>query len=356
MPLIVPLSLHLPTASLLENEQYDSIQGTKDYVDLLKPKTSLPHIKKGFQRLLREKVYQTLEKQHFYWYRIQNKEAVFSGFLCGLDAKSIRPDKISTHEAVLQKRVKLFSNYLKKTHLQAEPLLLIHEDNAFATACNNTITQKPPSFHFQLNQSIHEIWILSAQVQQALVEFAKKTTPFHLADGHHRLASSLQLAKDAKTPFPIQAFVLAKDQIVTGSFIWCIKKYLTQEKLVPLLHHLHTPTTEVSSNTLKIVMGNEHFNCCLDASENPAVFAFEKLLGFSTQKAIDLRNYIDYFPYTTSIPEDFMKKAAPYLLKIQLPPFSEEAVIASVKKNQKLPPKSSYMLPKIPTGLLISPI
>lgn len=53
--------------------------------------------------------------------------------LTGVLAAS-KTQNITTHEAVLEQRVQMFSDYLTVVGFQAEPVLLMHENNLAAAA------------------------------------------------------------------------------------------------------------------------------------------------------------------------------------------------------------------------------
>ena len=148
--------------------------------------------KRAIDALLENNLYATHPPQH-YWYRIENEMGVFEGFLTGVELDENQAT-ISTHEEVLPERVSLFSNYLTEINRQAEPLLLVHESPDFSQQLKAKICHSTPDFHFQLEQEHHQLWIIPPEECKALEDFSSQTAQFHLADGHHRLASTQQWA------------------------------------------------------------------------------------------------------------------------------------------------------------------
>ena len=86
-------------------------------------------IQAGITALIKSEYYQSLSNGHF-WYLIENEHGSFEGVLTGVLAS--KAHNITTHEAVLEQRVQLFSDYLTAVGFQAEPVLLMHENNQAA--------------------------------------------------------------------------------------------------------------------------------------------------------------------------------------------------------------------------------
>lgn len=92
-----------------------------------------------------------------------------------------------------------------------------------------------------------------------------------------------------------------------------------------------------------------------DPSANPADFIFHQVLKFSEKTHRDLKTIIDYSPQV-----DFqtgpLKVEDPYRAIIAFRPLRRDEILATAKAGKRLPPKSTYLLPKLPTGFQVSPI
>ena len=123
----------------------------------------------------------------------------------------------------MPERVQLFSDYLSTVNRQAEPLLLMHEDPTFSLKMGESNHKKAPDFEFREESEIHQMWTLSSYQSKKLESFAKNLNQFHLADGHHRLASTQQWAEQHQKRGVALAFVMASNQLHNGVFFWAIK-------------------------------------------------------------------------------------------------------------------------------------
>lgn len=352
MPQLSPLSFCLPTKKTLESNTYHDVKGPKAFVDLLITSKNSNEIKSGFADLLAKGNYHKLSQHPPLWYRISSPKHSFSGFLCGLSTTVFQQAGVTTHEHVLDKRVELFSAYLEHTRLQAEPLLLLHEEDYFEVNFSTSITQRSPAYAFTINQNTHELWVLTSKEEAALHRFAKSQQQFHLADGHHRLASSLKHLDRQGKKYPIQSFIMAKNSIYKESFHWKIKQLLNYESFIEQLEKF---PQKVKNPDVVVHTKHKTYALACDPSVNPADFIFHQVLKFSETSHNDLKTIIDYSPQV-----DFqtgpLKVEDPYRAIIAFRPLRWNEILSTAKEGKRLPPKSTYLLPKLPTGLLVSPI
>lgn len=351
MPQIVPISLLMPTQKKLVPGVHRNINGPKNYISLLKDNTSPRNVLKNFVKAQNKGIYKAVSPNIF-WHRIQNKSDVYSGLLCGLNSSCFLSERITTHENVLENRVTLFKNYLAQTRLQAEPLLVIHEDDQFALDFQKKVMDRLADHQYQLGNQQHQLWQLSTNQVAEFNQFAKRQSQFHLADGHHRLASSIRHLKTQDNPLPIQCFLINKKNSKRKSFQWNIKQLPNQLRL-------YTQLEKVNSKSKKpdIIIATKDMIHRLTCPKkyNPAQYCFEELLGLSLDDKPNTKIYIDHIPLET---KEYIsiKKSENYVASIAFRPLHWSEILGIAKQGKRLPPKSTYLLPKLPTGLFISPI
>ena len=83
-------------------------------------------------------------------------------------------------------------------------------------------TKKLQTLNLEKKAKLHQLWALSSQQSKKLENF-KKCDQFHLADGHHRLASTQKWAVQHQEKGVALAFVMASNQLHNGAFFWAIK-------------------------------------------------------------------------------------------------------------------------------------
>ena len=104
--------------------------------------------------------------------------------------------RIKVHESTLADREALFARYLSEVGLNAEPTLLGHAPNAQVDAAVGAVTAGRADFDFTTADGVrHTLWRPDA-AGKAAIEAAFATVPeAYIADGHHRVASSIRMAE-----------------------------------------------------------------------------------------------------------------------------------------------------------------
>ena len=256
---------------------------------------------------------------------------VFDGFLTGVELDENQAT-ISTHEELLPERVSLFSDYLTEINRQAEPLLLVHESPDFSEQLKAKICHRKPDFHFQLEQEHHQLWVIPEEERESLESFSKHTTQFHLADGHHRLASTQQWAVQQGQTGVALSFVLASDQLENKSFMWAIRGTTMPEGLSDFFVKYSTKLPIWAQTKEKL------YSIEVPPQQNPVLYLYQTVLA----------NTIDS-----------SQRALIIFLKVNYPHLNEKTMRLSLgimpwrwMKSLPLPSKENAYLPKALTSIL----
>lgn len=161
-------------------------------------------IKNRYQEFKEEGIYQKDTEAAFYVYRIKTRQNVFVGIIAGSATDDYKNGHIKKHEETLSKREELFKDYLKTVGFNAEPVLLTYPDNAAIDAIIKRATMVIPDYEFTTQDRVtHALWPISTPktIAKIIAEF-KKIPSLYIADGHHRTASSYLLAKDLEKSNP----------------------------------------------------------------------------------------------------------------------------------------------------------
>ncbi len=138
----------------------------------------------------------------YYIYKIVNREGhVFSGIIAAASAEDYENDIIKKHEDTIEYRENVFKDYLKTVRFNAEPVLLTYPDNKVIGNIISEVQKDRAEFEFTTTyRDTHYLWKLndSKLIDRISNEFEKIDTVY-IADGHHRSASSYLLAKDLKS-------------------------------------------------------------------------------------------------------------------------------------------------------------
>lgn len=353
---LLPLPFIFPANQRLYKAENATVNGPKVFVELIQNNTSYTEIRAGFDDLINDKQYQNAKKG-MYWYELTSQNITYAGVVLGIPVSCFQKKLITTHENTLPKRVKLFTSYLDQTKIQTEPLVVLHEEKGFTSFLSKGINLRQACHEFTLEDEIHRLWHLTEKEKEQVSKMAQKQLIFHLADGHHRLESTIQFALNQNIDLPVQCMLLEKNQIRQGQFIWALKKQLKGIDLqVQIEKYKAKQLTEYDDTHRIIKINHEGIVSQLEVptNENPAIFLVEKLLNLNidTDK---VHRYFDYFPVNESTEGLMSNTYSKYQATMIFSKIPIDEVISRAKLNQILPPKSTYLYPKLPTGLIVSP-
>ena len=154
-------------------------------------------VKNEFERFLKKGIFIQDEKESLYVYKQTSKKHEFLGIIGGADLKEYENNQIKKHEATLTQRELTFSNYLDIVHFNAEPVLLFHQDNASIDQLLIETSQTRAEYEYTTTDKIkHELWLVDKPTQiKAFQSAFAQLNETYIADGHHRCASSYRFYK-----------------------------------------------------------------------------------------------------------------------------------------------------------------
>ena len=137
------------------------------------------------------------EAPAFYIYQKTTPTNSFCGIISATSVADYENDVIKKHEGTLEQRELLFENYLKNTGFNAEPVLLTYPDNDIITNIIKKYQATRAEYEFSTSdKNLHLLWVVNDQQDIALItETFKEVDTLYIADGHHRSTSSCLLAK-----------------------------------------------------------------------------------------------------------------------------------------------------------------
>ncbi|TMM56921.1 DUF1015 domain-containing protein [Maribacter algarum] len=157
-----------------------------------------------YLEFLEDSVFLKDDKDSLYLYQMQKGSATFTGLFCGTSVQEYRHNQIKKHEDTLQHREKLFANYLETVKFNAEPVLMTYADNKTIAAILRKEMQAGPEYLFTTRDKItHRLWTISdSKIIGKIQKAFKEIDSLYIADGHHRSASSNLLAENAEKKNP----------------------------------------------------------------------------------------------------------------------------------------------------------
>ncbi|WP_223033266.1 DUF1015 domain-containing protein [Hanstruepera marina] len=335
-----------------------------------------------------EGIFITDDKPSFYVYKIVNRHnQVFNGIIAATSAEDYERDIIRKHEDTIELREETFKTYLKTVGFNAEPVLLTYPDNAIIADIIKKTQKKHAEFEFSMTyRDTHYLWKVNDDAIIKIIqdEFENMKTVY-IADGHHRSASSYLLYKEEKEKNPshngnesysfFMSYLIPESDLVIHSFNRLIKDLnnLTKEEFLikldanfriqnrgtipysPSKQHHFTMYLDGEFYSLYLRKTNYEFQTSLDELDAQILYKtiLNPILGIS-----DLRNdnRIDY-AHTHGTDEVVNMKASIDSGEYKVGFGMCDASISQMKQiaddGLKMPPKSTYILPKLRSGITI---
>ena len=162
-------------------------------------------VRNRFEEFKEDGIFFQDEKPSFYIYKIVNRDGLeFNGIVAAASVQDYENDVIKKHEDTLELREVVMKEYLKTIGFNAEAVLLTYPDNRDLEEIINSIMEMRAEYEFTTTyRDTHYLWnvddvILLQKIQAIFSEIPA----LYIADGHHRSASSYLLAKNLKEENP----------------------------------------------------------------------------------------------------------------------------------------------------------
>ncbi|MFK7812482.1 MAG: DUF1015 domain-containing protein [Maribacter sp.] len=338
-----------------------------------------------YLEFLEDNIFLKDAKNSFYLYQMQKGSATFTGLFCATSVQEYREDQIKKHENTLQRREKLFANYLDTVKFNAEPVLMTYADNENIAEILKKEMQSEPEYLFTTRDKItHKLWAISEiKTIHALQKAFQEVDSLYIADGHHRSASSNLLAENAQKKNPkhsgkepynyFMSYLLPESEIRIYEFNRMVKDLngLSKEEFLIRLDEFYRIENlgDVGYKPSK----KHHFSMYLDGefyslylrkkvyeftdalSELDTQILFktilEPVLGIRDLRK-DKRIQYGYGKHNVIKMKDEIDKGK-FSVGFSLVPITIAEIKAIADAGLIMPPKSTYIEPKLRSGLAI---
>ncbi|HXB41332.1 MAG TPA: DUF1015 domain-containing protein [Bacteroidia bacterium] len=179
-----------------------------DFADGKRSKPGSPErLKKTKQRyldFLKEEIFIRDHKPCYYLYQQFKGGNIYTGLVGCSSVEDYKKGVIKKHEQTLKDREEKLKEYLEVCDFNAEPVLFFYPNNAVIEDLISYYLVKNPAYDFTTTDRVrHKLWIIGDKknVDTIRKEF-EKTNAIYIADGHHRSASSASLAESKKAQNP----------------------------------------------------------------------------------------------------------------------------------------------------------
>lgn len=337
-------------------------------------------VKEKFYRFTKDGIFKKDQKNLFYIYqKINADNNSFIGLIGAASVLDYIKGNIKIHEQTIEKREKLFKTYLETTGFNAEPVLLTYPNHQSIDSIIAKYTEERAEYEFTTtNKSQHKLWLVDNENDIELIKKSfSEIENLYIADGHHRFASSSLLntevknIKSSKTDY-CMSYLIAEDQLKIISFNRLINnlnglsdnEFLKRISEKYDLKEVSTSFQPSQKDEIALYISQKWYSLIAKEQYVNRKHCVEKLDPAILSKNIlapilditDPRNdkRLAFIDGTHSLEEieskvDSKEFKAAFILK----PISVGQIKEVANKGESMPPKSTYIQPKLRSGMLI---
>ena len=324
------------------------------------------------------------QEDSFYLYRQTTTEQEFIGLIAGASVEEYNSGYIKIHEQTLPSREETFKMYLDVCGFNAEPVLLAHKDKQDIMDIYLGVMLNRPEYEFTSTDRVkHELWVISEPaIIQKITENFKEVKGLYIADGHHRSASSALLGEMRSAANPDHQGAERHNYFMACLISENLLKIYDYNRLVSDLNGLSVnEVLEKLAHNFKIQKAAKRFkpreksefsmylngqwyqlnlNTTTPRSVNPSELLDSRVLSKLVLGPIlgitDIQNdpRISFLNGKSGM-KGLEKKVNKGLAQIAfgLYPVSVRDLMHVADTNNMMPPKSTYIEPKLRSGLTI---
>lgn len=342
-----------------------------------------PLVRNRYQDFKSNKIFIKDDKEYFYIYRQKHEGHTFTGIISSIHVDDYFNGNIKLHEETISRREEIFTEYLQVTGFNSEPVLITYSDNESINKIIEKYTSERAEYEFATtNKDIHYLWLIDNDEDiKSVIKHFEEIENVYIADGHHRSASSANLAKVKKAEGNkvnedvnhFMTFMIAESQLKIYSFNRLIKGLngMTKEQLLMELdtyyridnrgesyyrpskkHHF---SMYLDGEYYSLYLRKEKFTNVNPLSDLDSQLIYETILspilGIKDMRDDERISYQSEKKGVGSM--KFKVDSGDFTVGFGLYPVSVNQLKRIADSEYNMPPKSTYIEPKLRSGLTI---
>ena len=191
------------------DELHKKAQEDSSYIQMVKPyllskskdvNRNLRKVRTNFEEMLDDKKLIQDNSSYYLYEQIMPDKRVFRGLLGLVSVEDFFDGKIIRHESTIPQKKEKLAYYLDKVEIQAEPVMLTYASNSKVELLMSHEEKNVPVVNYEDAKGVkHKIWRIDNRLKmQQLKEAIEQVENFYIADGHHRIGSAALNAKNQK--------------------------------------------------------------------------------------------------------------------------------------------------------------
>jgi uncharacterized protein (DUF1015 family) len=332
-------------------------------------------VRKKFDSFFKQGVFKKEIEECYYIYQHSKNGKCYTGIIAGASMQDYMKGNIKIHEQTISKREKMFSDYLKATGFNAEPVLLTYKKNEEIDFLISSFTKQRPEYEFTTTNKVsHKIWIVDTnnEISKITEEFTKIKS-LYIADGHHRMSSSSLLYSQSKGKENAycMSYLISDNQLSILNFNRLVKDLNGLSTSIFLEKLQSNFTLTLKSESFKPILEDEigmylngkWYSLIYNPTKKKNLNVVDKLdpsiltdnilspiLGIYDLKTDKRISFIDGTNLGEAVKQVDNKD---FEILFVLKSISIDTVKEVADKKLCMPPKSTYIEPKLRSGLII---
>lgn len=198
-----------PLDNFSQDEINKKAQLESSYIQMIKPYVvskskdldrNLRKIRTNFEELLDDKTLVQDPSAYYLYEQVLPNKMVHRGLLGLVSVDDFRSGKIKKHESTITHKKEKLAYYLEKVNIQAEPVLLTYMANPKVEMLLNHEEKNVPILNYLDDSNVrHKVWRIDNRLKmQQFKEVLEQIDSFYIADGHHRIGSTALNAENMR--------------------------------------------------------------------------------------------------------------------------------------------------------------
>ena len=319
----------------------------------------------------------------FYIYQQTTPENTYTGIIVASSVEDYINGSIKVHEHTISKREAIFTDYLETIGFNAEPVLLTYPKLPRVNEIIKKCMQETPEYEFSTtNKVLHRLWLMDKQDDiKELQALFLDLDSVYIADGHHRSASSAlycmrqrrkHKSYNGSEPFNyFMSFLIDEEQLRIYDFNrlvkdlngWSINAYLSKVSESYTITKITIGQPKFKDEIYMYLDGawysliaKKHTfdpNHCVSHLDSAILLTniLDPILGIKDIKNNQRIDFVDGKQglHTLKAQVD----SGDYRIAFALKPITIEQLKRVADQTEVMPPKTSYIEPKLRSGLTI---
>jgi uncharacterized protein (DUF1015 family) len=333
-------------------------------------------VRKNYEKFLSEEIFSLEGRASFFIYRQDTPEYSFQGMLGAVSVEDYEQGKIKIHEHTISQREGRFTDYLDTTGINAEPVLLMSKEETCSKLMERVCSENPLYCFTTTDRVKHSVWQISnsEDIQEVEVEMSR-VNELYIADGHHRSASSVALKQrkleEGNSDEVYQYFmalVLSQAQLKILGFhrlVKCVVEFdlnifLSDLEKIGSLQEVREQEMQLAEGKIGVYVAGKWYVFQFEKEKNviDAEWLSKNILhpifGIEDERIDKRISHADGLVPSNEIAKMVDEGKADFAFLLH--PISTETLMRISDEGLTMPPKSTYILPKLRSGLVIYPM